>query len=143
MKSRFCYNYKPPGIIENCCVATPCSTNDHISAISSLTMVTYNSTRTSERTLLLQKQQQFLQCIQTGSIASTIQNTVENSAIITSTLQGQLIQVREARYLPYAPYIPPVMPSSVVQLQMATVNVGVPQSFFTIADCKGSQSVTT
>lgn len=143
MKSRFCYNYKPPGLVEPCCTTVPCTTNEFISSISSLTMVTYNSTRTSERSLLLQKQQEFLQGIQTATTASTIQSTVQNSAVITSTLQGQLLQVRDARYLPYAPYIPPIIPSSVVQLQMATVNVGVPQSFFTIMDCKGSQSVTT
>jgi hypothetical protein len=68
---------------------------------------------------------------------------IENNSLITSTIYGQLLQVRNDRYLPYRPYIPPIVPSSVMQLQMATVNAGVPMSFFTIADCKGSQFVTT
>ena len=58
-------------------------------------------------------------------------------------IYAQLLQVRQNRYQPYQPYIPPFIPSSVIELQMRTVNVGVPHSFFTIADCKGSQSVTT
>ena len=141
-KCRFCYSYKPPGPIDNCCVPKTC-TNDDLAVISSLQCVTNNSTRTSERSLLLQIQQQYLQDSATAQRNSTLQNTLENNSLIASTIYGQLLQVRDERYLPYRPYIPPVMPQSVIDLQMSTVNVGVPMSFFTIADCKGSQSVTT
>jgi hypothetical protein len=72
-----------------------------------------------------------------------IQNTFQNSAAITSNIQSQLLNLKQQRYAPYQPYIYPVMPPSVIELQMKTVNVGVPESFFTIADCKGVQSVTT
>jgi hypothetical protein len=141
-KCRFCYSYKPPGPIDPCCVPKTC-TNDDLSVISSLQCVTNNSTRTSERSLLLQLQQQYLQNNASTLVNSTLQTTLENNNLIASTIYGQLLQVRNDRYLPYRPYIPPVVPSSVMQLQMATVNAGVPMSFFTIADCKGSQFVTT
>ena len=142
-RSRFCYSYKPEGIIENCCTPVVCTTNEFISSISSLTPVINNNTRTSERSLLLYGLQQQLQCNQAIQVNSTVQNTISNNALITSTLYGQLLQVRQRRYEPFQPYMPPVIPSSVIQLQMATVNVGVPHSVFTCADGKGVQFVTT
>jgi hypothetical protein len=111
--------------------------------ISSLQPVTNNSTQSSERSLLLQIQQQYLEDNTSTLVNSTLQNTLQNSSTIASTLYGQILQVREDRYLPYRPYIPPVIPPSVMELQMATTNAGVPQSFFTIMNCKGSQFVTT
>ncbi len=142
-KSRFCYSYKPPGVIENCCAPPTCSSTENLAIRSSIQTVTFNSTRTSERSLLLYNQQQYLQATQTAAVSSIIQSTIANSAAITSTLQGQREQVAQNRYLPYKPYVPPCLPSSVIQLQMATFNAGVPMSFFTAADCKGVQSVTT
>jgi hypothetical protein len=140
---RFCYSYKPPGPIDICCDPPVCTTNEYLSSISSLAPVTYNSSRTSEQSLLLAQQRDFLQEVNTANIASTVQTTLQTSTIITSTLYGQLLQVRQDRYQPFQPYVPPMIPSSVIQLQMNTVNAGVPHSFFTIMDCKGSQSVTT
>lgn len=142
-KSRFCYAYKAPGLVEPCCAPVTCATNEQLALVSSLQMVTFNSTRTSEKSLLLYNQQQYLQAAQTAAVSSIIQSTIANSAVITSTLQGQRIQIAQERYAPYQPYIPPCLPPSVIQLQMATANVGVPMSFFTAADCKGVQSVTT
>lgn len=142
-KCRFCYSYTPPGPIDNCCQPIICTTNDFISSISSLPMVVNNNTRTSEQSLLLGAQQQFYQENYITAVNSTLQYTTQNSSIITSTLYGQLLGIRQDRYLPYQPYMPECPPSSVIQLQMNTVNAGVPHSFFTIADCKGSQSVTT
>lgn len=139
---RFCYSYKPIGPIDNCCTPKMC-TNDDIMIVSSLQSVTNNSTRTTERSLLLQLQQQYIKDNMTTQINSTLQNTIENSPSIVSTIYGQILQVRNDRYIPYKPYIPPIIPSSVMQLQMATVNAGVPESFFTIMNCKGSQFVTT
>jgi hypothetical protein len=142
-KSRFCYSYKPPGIIKNCCTPPVCATNEYIGQISSLSMVVNNSTRLSERSLLLGSQQQYLQEQSYQQINSVVQSTIANSDSITSTVYGQLLQIRQERYLPYQPYMPPVTPQHVIDFQMATNNTGVPHSFFTIADCKGVQSITT
>jgi hypothetical protein len=120
-----------------------CATNEHLQLVSTLQPVIFNSSKTSEKSLLLFNQQQFLQSTQQAALNSTIQNTINNSSIIASTLYGELLQVRRDRYLPYQPYIPPTMPPSLIQFQMATANAGVPHSFFTCADSKGVQFVTT
>ena len=142
-KSRFCYNYKPQGSIELCCQPNVCATNQFLSSITSLSMVTNNNNQTTEQSLLLATQLELLQCNRASTITSTLQYTLANSTTITSTLYSQMNELRNLRYQPYQPYIPPVIPSSVMELEMRTVNVGVPMSFFTIANCKGSQSVTT
>ena len=142
-KCRFCYAYTPPGPVENCCVPKVCATNEHIALVSSLPVVTNNSHKTTERSLLLGLQQQCAQANNTMQVSSIVSNTIANSASIFSTIQGQLIGIQRDRYLPYRPYIPPVIPQSVIDLQMNTANAGVPHSVFTIANCKGSQFVTT
>lgn len=142
-KCRFCYSYIPPGPVENCCVPQVCATNEHITLISSLPVATNNSHKTTERSLLLASQQQFLQANNTNQISSIVSNTITNSTIITSTIYGQLLEVQRDRFLPYRPYIPEVIPQSVIDLRMNTANSGVPHSVFTIANCKGSQFVTT
>jgi hypothetical protein len=142
-KSRFCYSYKPPGIITNCCPPVVCATNEYISSISSCTPVIYNSSRTSEKSLLLYGQQQYLQEINATATNQIVQSTISSVSSITSLVYGQLLQVKQDRYLPYRPYIPEVIPQSVIDLQMMTANVGVPQSFFTYQNCKGSQTITT
>jgi hypothetical protein len=142
-KSRFCYSYKPPGVIDNCCTQPVCTTNQRLELISSLQMVTFNSTKTSERSLLLAEQQQCLVNNSYKQTASTVQATLANTTAITGNLVGQLLQLKQDRYQPYQPYIPPVMPQNVIEFQMATANAGVPHSFFTVANCKGVQSVTT
>lgn len=135
---RFCYSYKPHIPNEKTC-NTPTTNN----SISSLPMVINNATRTSERSLLLASQNQMYKANYSTNINSTLQYTNNNSEAIANMIQAQLLQVRKNRYQPYQPYIPPVIPQHVIDLQMRTVNVGVPHSFFTMADCKGSQSVTT
>ena len=142
-KCRFCYSYTPPGPVEKCCIPNLCATNEHIALISTLPVVTNNSNKTTERSLLLASQQQWFQANNTNQVSSIVSNTISNSASITSTIQGQLLEVRRDRYLPYRPYIPEVIPQSVIDLQMNTANAGVPHSVFTIANCKGSQFVTT
>lgn len=101
-----------------------------------------NCTQTTQRSRLLSQQQQQQNMIKQMVVTSTLQSTVANSDAITLQLQSQLVQVKNQRYVPYQPYIPTVVPESVMQLQMATANVGVPMSVFTIANCKGSQFVT-
>jgi hypothetical protein len=143
VRSRFCYSYKPPGIIAECCVPIVCATNEYLSSISSLAPVIYNDSQTTQQSLLLYQERTYLQDIQTSSITSTVNYTINNSTMITSTLYGELLELGRTRYLPYQRLPVPCPPPSVVQLEMQTVNAGVPHSFFTILNCKGSQSVTT
>ena len=143
-RSRFCYSYTPPGPIDNCCYRPPCTTSPtYLSSLANITSVVYNSGQTTERSLLLGAQQQYFQENSASLTNSIVQSTIANNAAITSTIQGQLYQVRADRYQPYQPYIYPVVPQSVIDLQMNTVNTGVPHSFFTCTDGKGVQSVTT
>jgi hypothetical protein len=143
-RSRFCYSYTPPGPIDNCCYRAPCTTSQpYLSSLANISSVIYNNGQTTERSLLLGAQQQYFRD-NSASITSTIvQSTIANNAAITSTIYGQLYQIRTDRYEPYQPYIYPVIPPSVMELQMNTANVGVPHSFFTCTDGKGVQSVTT
>ena len=143
-KSRFCYSYTPPGPIENCCYQAPCTTSQaYLSSIANISSVIYNNGQTTERSLLLGAQQQYFRDNSQLMTSTVVQSTLANNAAITSTIYGQLYQIRSDRYEPYQPYIYPVVPQSVIDLQMNTVNAGVPHSFFTCTDGKGVQSVTT
>ena len=143
-RSRFCYSYTPPGPVDNCCYRPPCTTSlTYLSSISNISSVIYNNGQTTERSLLLGAQQQYFRDNSAFMTSTIVQSTIANNAAITSTIYGQLYQIRADRYEPYQPYIYPVMPPSVMELQMNTVNVGVPHSFFTCTDGKGVQSVTT
>jgi hypothetical protein len=142
-KSRFCYNYKAPGFIQPCCKPVVCASSTYLNAIASTPSIVNGETRTTQGSLLAAKQQSVLQDANQASITSTIQYTQQNAAAISAQIQGQLDQLTVKRYVPYQPYIYPVVPVSVMQLQMATANVGVPMSFFTAMDCKGNQFVTT
>jgi len=142
-KSRFCYNYKAPGFIQPCCKPVVCASSTYLNAIASTPSIVNGETRTTQGSLLAAKQQSVLQDANQASITSTIQYTQQNAAAISAQIQGQLDQLTIQRYVPYQPYIYPVVPVSVMQLQMATANVGVPMSFFTAMDCKGNQFVTT
>ena len=137
-KCNFCYSYTRRGNIHPCCSQNVC-----VSTMSTVSSVINNATRTSERSLLLANQQQGYIMNYSTATTRNLQYINNNNSTITSTLYGQLLEVRKNRYQPYQPYIPPIVPPSVMELQMNTVNVGVPHSFFTIADCKASQSVTT
>lgn len=142
-KSRFCYNYKAPGFIQPCCKPVVCASSTYLDAIASTPSIVNGETRTTQRSLLAARQKSVLQDAAQASITSTIKYTQENAAAISAEIQGQLDQLTTQRYAPYQPYIYPVVPVSVMQLQMATANVGVPMSFFTAMDCKGNQTVTT
>lgn len=142
-KSRFCYNYKAPGFIQPCCKPVVCASSTYLNAIASTPSIVNGETRTTQGSLLAAKQKSVLQDAAQASITSTIQYTQQNAAAISAQIQGQLDQLTIQRYVPYQPYIYPVVPVSVMQLRMATANVGVPMSFFTAMDCKGNQFVTT
>lgn len=98
---------------------------------------------TTERSLLLANQYQQYKIDYSTNVTRALDYTTQNADMIINTLYGELLQVRQNRYQPYQPYIPVIIPPSVMQLQMNTVNVGVPESFFTMANCKGNQRVTT
>lgn len=134
-KSRFCYSYKPPGFINKCC-----KTANECYNISTLSI---NTTQTTERSLLLASQLKLYKDDYNTHLHKTLHYTNNNISNITSTLYGQLIQLKNDRYQPYQPYVPVVLPPSVMQLQMNSVNVGVPHSIFSMNDCKDSQTVTT
>jgi hypothetical protein len=140
---RFCYSYKPPGLVEPCCVVPVCATNSTIQLISTLQPVIYNNSQTTERSLLLYGQQEVLIKSYKTNAAQAVVNTQQNLTTINRQLTAQLIQLGMDRYQPYQPYMPPVIPSSVIQLNMQTRNVGVPVPVMTIASCKGNQFVTT
>ena len=140
-KNRFCYNYKAEGFIQPCCPPIVSASNQYISSIACTTSVIYGESLTNQGAFLLSKQQKNIQVKQSTLIGNTVQTTIKNTNTITSQIRSQLIQFGQQLYIPYQPYIPPVMPVSVTQLQMASVNVGVPMSFFTMSNCKGNQSL--
>ena len=142
-KSRFCYNYKPPGVIEQCCTPVVCTSEDYLSSLRAIPDVVNNSSRTIESSLLQAAQQQMYQNNQAAQQQRTLQTTLANTSSITDQLMNQLADLRNQRYVPYKPYVYPVMPQSVIDLQMRGANVGVPVPVVTMASCKGNQFVTT
>ena len=141
-KSRFCYNYTPPGTIDTYCKPVVSASSTYLSSLSCLSNVVNNNMQTTQSSLLQAIQQQHALCAQSTMTGCSIQNTVSNVSSITSTLQSQLLQLAQQRYTPYQPYVPIMMPSSVIQLQMATANVGTPMVPITCLTGKGVQYVT-
>ena len=133
---RFCYSYKPPGFIQTICDVSVMN----LSTMCSQSTIVNNNTQTSCSALLLSRQQQFQLQNQSMILNSTLQSTINNADSINQAVYSQLLDIRNQRYVPYQPYIPPVIPSSVIQLQMMTANVG--NTMPNIMKCKGSQSVT-
>jgi hypothetical protein len=135
-KSRFCYAYTPPGVIDKCCTIP-------ISATTTISSVIYNSGQTNTQSLLLATQQQCFSYSRDLMTSSMVQSTIANNNTIISSIYGQLSQIKTDRYEPYKPYVYPVIPQSVIDLQMNSANVGVPQPFFNCSNSKGIQFVTT
>jgi hypothetical protein len=136
---RFCYSYTPPGPIDTCCDPPPC--NAELIIRASIPSVVNCSTQTTQQSLLLAQQRQYLQDVQQRKIAQLVAQA--NPQAINRQIEGELAQLTTVRYQPYQPYIYPCPPQSVINLQMATANVGNPMPPATIARCKGSQFVTT
>ena len=140
MKNRFCYNYKAPGFVQPCCKPVVAATNAYLSSISCGSGVISGQTQSA---LLQLKQQACVGSQWSTVISSTIQSTIQNSNAISAQVYAQLLDVNKRRYEPYQPYIYPIIPSSVIQLQMATANVGVPMTVITCLSGKGNQYITT
>ena len=92
--------------------------------------------------MLLARQACFLKGVQSTITMSTVQSTIANASAINSTIYSQLLNVKAQRYVPYQPYIPPFIPSSVMDLQRMTANVGNPMPPITCLTGRGSQFVT-
>ena len=137
---RFCYSYKPQGFIQPCCPPIVSADLQTLSSISSTTFKVNNNIHNTDQTMLLTRNARLLQEAQSTIRTSTIQSTIANAAAINSTIYSQLLNVKAQRYVPYQPYVPPFIPSSVMDLQRMTANVGNPMPPF--MNCKGSQFVT-
>ena len=141
-RSRFCYAYTPPGFIDKCCNMGASNTGAS-NALTNISSVIYNSGQTNTASLLLASQQQCFSYNRELMTSSMVQSTIDNNTSIISSIYGQLSQIKTDRYEPYKPYVYPVVPQSVIDLQMNTVNVGVPRSFYNCGNGKGIQFVTT
>jgi len=145
MKTRFCYSYHRHPIAPTCCpqnTQPECITISTLSTISSLSTVIFNSKGASAQTILetscFQQQRQRRQ----QEIDERLSTILANSSTIQSTLQGQLNNQVESRYMDYYRREPEMIPQSVLELERMTRNVGVPMPVMTIANCKGVQFVT-
>jgi hypothetical protein len=76
-------------------------------------------------------------------VLQTLSTVTANATQVNDAFQRQWVDQVQLRYQPYQPYQPPIVPVSVMELEMRTRNVGVPIPTMTIANCKGSQSVTS
>jgi hypothetical protein len=137
-KNRFCYNYKAKGFINPVCKPVITASSAYLSSITCTTAMS----GVSQGTLLQMKQQSCIQKQTNTILTSTIQSTIQNSDAISNQVYSQLLQAGAERNNAYRPYIYPVVPLSVIQLQMATANVGVPMMPITCLTGKGNQYVT-
>jgi hypothetical protein len=140
MNVSFCYNYKPQGFINPVCKPVIAATNEYMSSIASIPAIVNGTAQTSQRTRIAATQQATLQQNITTARDIAVSNTQINIDAIEQSIYAQLATVGQQRYVPYKPYIPPVIPLSVMQLEMATRNVGTPMT--NIMRCKGNQSFT-
>lgn len=138
--SRFCYNYKPQGFINPVCKPVIAATNEYMSSIANTPAIVNGTTQTSQGTRIAATQQATLQENVMATRDIVISNTQINIDAIEQSIYAQLATIGQQRYIPYKPYIPPVIPLSVMELEMATRNVGAPMS--NIMRCKGNQSFT-
>ena len=141
-KNRFCYSYKPQGFIQSYCKPVVAATNSYISSIACLSSVTNGQMQASDQSLLLSRQKSMIVAQSSTFTGLAVQNTIQNAATISNNINGQLEEIAKQRAAAYRPYIYPVVPISVIQLQMATANVGVPVTPITCLTGKGNQSIT-
>jgi hypothetical protein len=120
---RFCYSYTPQKFNASCCNKVLCAPD--IPIVPS----------TSEQSLLLQKQKEFLLCSTKPALESAIANNIQNNAQIGQQLYSQLLQYGKNRDVAYQRLPPPFIPPSVMALQMNTANVGVPHTI--VERCSG------
>lgn len=147
--SRFCYTtLKGQGSQTGagcCSTEQQPITAETLSTMASLPCVINNSRGTTSQSLLLSNC--YLQPNESTQRLSAIQAKVSTllgtAPEVDDTLRRQLAAETSTRYDPYRPRIPEFIPSSVLELEMRTRNVGVPVPVMTIAKCKGVQFITT
>lgn len=103
-----------------------------------------NNTRgaTSQALLLSNCYLQQQNAVQQSSIQDKVSTLLATATQVEDSLRRQLAAETDTRYNPYRPRLPEFIPSSVIELEMRTRNVGVPVPVMTIANCKGVQFVT-
>ncbi len=119
----FCFSFKRPGMDSNCCARYTCSTNNNIQCGA------------SEKTLLQQKQQQYMACNTEKNIAASLDNNITNNMNISNQLTNALLTYGNNRFNKYYRPPPMIIPESVLKLQRETANVGVPRTI--VQPCSG------
>jgi hypothetical protein len=143
MTSRFCYSYQRRPIEPLCCTLEQQPiTFTTLSTMATLSTVVFNQQGATSQTLLQATTMNQQRAQQQQTIEQKVSTLLGTSDQVTDTLQRQLASEVETRYQPYRPIIPEFIPSSVMELEMRTRNVGVPVPTMTIANCKGVQFVT-
>lgn len=146
MTSRFCYSYvrhpNEPICYESCLSNKSCMTTSTLSTMATLSTVVNNSKGASSQTFLLARQCQQHQQNRDQRIQEKVSTLIGTASQVNSSLQGQLANEVETRYRPYERRAPEFIPSSVMELEMRTRNIGVPIPTMTIMNCKGVQFVT-
>ena len=119
------WNHISPGVIQPICVST-----------------LYQTLATKD-SLFENQQRERDRIAQSTAQGSTVAATRAQSSIIQSTVLGQIRSTAITQQQVYQRRAPVCIPSSVIQLQQISQNVGVSVKPFTFADCKGNQYVSS
>lgn len=111
--------------------------------IRSVCQSTLYQTLTTQQSLFENQQSARDRATNSTMIGSTVAATIAQSSSIQSTIKGQLQATADAQQQVYRRRAPVCIPSSVIQLQQISQNVGVSVKPFTFADCKGNQYISS
>ena len=123
-----CYNYTPYIFNPTCCSQQSCN----VDLISSTASFPHGL---SSQTLLNTQMQTYLECNASTISGSSYQDNIQNQAIISSTIYSEFLTYGQNRFNKYIRWQPPIIPQSVIDLQMQTANVGVPRTI--VEPCSG------
>jgi hypothetical protein len=123
-----CYNYKPYIFNPTCYPTTTCNV-DLISTTSGVPC------GLSSQTLLNTQLQTYLECNASTITGESYQDNIVNQGIISTTIYSEFLNYGQNRFNKYIRWQPPVIPQSVIDLQMQTANVGVPRTI--VEPCSG------
>jgi len=139
--SRFCYTTLQKPTEPFCCPSEPI-TSSTLSTMATLPCVVNNSRGTTSQSLLLSNCYLQQQGQHQASVQDKVSTLIGTAQEIDDRLRRELATETDTRYNSYRPRFPEFIPSSVIELEMRTRNVGVPVPVMTIAKCKGVQFVT-